>query len=369
MKKLLDFVGLPVFAGVIIAVALLFLFPQLRQPSFFQFNSQQQVEQQGPASYSRAVRIAAPGVVNISTSQKRNFRDHPLLNDPLFQQHNNIRNNSPLGSGVVASEDGYILTNYHVIESANEIQVQFFDGSTEYAELVGTDPKSDLAVLKVNKENLKPLQVRRSEEMQIGDVVLAIGNPWGVGQTVSQGIISATDRGLKQLSPYTYFFQTDAAVNPGNSGGAVIDAYGKLVGISTAILNNQNATGISFAIPADYAMYALDDIVQYGYVVRGWLGFGADRLSAAAAASGGLVSNDGIFVTSITPGSPAEQAGLQLGDYITSINDIPLSASNPAPEQATSRLRPGSLINIDFIRQGQAMKTVLQVGLLRPDED
>ncbi|GAA6150801.1 S1C family serine protease [Pseudoteredinibacter isoporae] len=368
MKKLLDFVGLPVFAGVIIALALLFLFPQLREPGFLHI-SQPTSEQQGPVSYSRAVRIAAPGVVNISTSQKRNFPDHPLLNNPLFQQYSDINNNNPLGSGVVASSDGYILTNYHVIDNAHEILVQFSDGSIEFAELVGTDPKSDLAVLKVPRENLKPLQARRSEEMQIGDVVLAIGNPWGVGQTVSQGIISATDRGLQQFSPYTYFFQTDAAVNPGNSGGALIDAYGNLVGISTAILNNSKATGISFAIPADYAMQALEDIVEYGYVVRGWLGFSADLISQDVARDLKLQTNEGIIVTQVSVNSPAEQAGLRAFDFITGINDIPLSVNNTNLNQYINRLRPGSQINIDFIRNGKAMSTILTVGLRRPDEE
>ncbi len=368
MKKLLDFVGLPIFAGIIIAIALLLVFPQLRQPGLL-FKSPQKTEQQGPASYSRAVRIAAPGVVNISTSQKRNFQNHPLLNNPLFQQYSDINNNNPLGSGVVASSDGYILTNFHVIDNANEILVQFSDGSIEFAELIGTDPKSDLAVLKVPRENLKPLQARRSGEMQIGDVVLAIGNPWGVGQTVSQGIISATDRGLQQFSPYTYFFQTDAAVNPGNSGGALIDAYGNLVGISTAILNNSKATGISFAIPADYAMQALEDIVEYGYVVRGWLGFSADLVSQDAVTAFKLQNNEGIIITHVAPNGPADQAGLRSYDFITGINDIPLSANNTNLNQYINHLRPGSQINIDFIRHGRAMSTLLTVGLRRPDEE
>lgn len=368
MKKLLDFVGLPVFAGVTIAAALLLLFPNLRQPSFFQ-DSSPSVDQQGPVSYSRAVRIAAPGVVNISTTQKRTFQNHPLLNNPLFQRYNGINNNNPLGSGVVASSDGYILTNFHVINNANEILVQFSDGSTEFAEVVGSDPKSDLAVLKVPRESLKPLRTRRSEEMQIGDAVLAIGNPWGVGQTVSQGIISATDRGLQQFSPYTYFFQTDAAVNPGNSGGALIDAHGNLVGISTAILNNSKATGISFAIPADYAMQALEDIVEYGYVVRGWLGFSADLVTPAAAKQFNLKNDEGIIVTQVSPGSPAQEAGLRELDFITGINDIPLAINNTNLQQYINRLRPGSQITIDFIRDGQEMSTILTVGLRRPDRD
>ncbi|MCV6614322.1 MAG: trypsin-like peptidase domain-containing protein, partial [Cellvibrionaceae bacterium] len=341
MRKLLDFIGWPITAGILIALLALTLFPQLRQRLPGQALLQQPPIQQQVVSYADAVRQAAPGVVNIYTTKKVQLKRSPLHNHPYFRRYQERRVNNSLGSGVIASSDGYILTNNHVIEGADTILVQLSDGRSTSATLVGTDPDSDLAVLKVEASGLTPPRLRSSSEIQVGDVVLAIGNPFGVGQTVSQGIISATGRGLVNLTSYTGFFQTDAAINPGNSGGALVDAYGNLIGISTAILNTSGASGISFAIPADYALKALQDITEYGVVVRGWLGFDANELTPALAKSFGLSHSDGFVITNVTTGAPAHQAGLQPGDVVTHIDNIALS-NGLAGMQRVTQTRPGT---------------------------
>lgn len=366
MKKLLEFIGWPVTTGILIALLALTLFPQLRQQSGWTgVVNTTPAEPQLVRSYASAVKKAAPGVVNIYTTKKLNANRTPLQNHPYYRRYHERQINNSLGSGVIATEDGYILTNHHVIEGADVIWIQFYDGRSTSAQLIGTDPESDLAVLKVDASGLQALSLTPTNETQVGDVVLAIGNPFGVGQTVSQGIISATGRGLESVNAYADFFQTDAAINPGNSGGALVDSRGNLVGISTAILNTNGASGISFAIPADYALQALQDITEYGVVIRGWLGFNADQLPPSLAKSFGLNSTDGVVVTNVARNGPAHQAGLLPGDVITRIDNIPLS-NGRASWQRISQTRPGTELQIDFVRQGQEMSTKVTVAL-RPD--
>lgn len=231
----------------------------------------------GVVSYSAAVKVAAPAVVNIYTTQKIKTVDHPLLNDPAFREFfgDQLQSDSgqnSLGSGVIVRSDGYILTNNHVIAQADQIVVGLIDGRTAVAKVIGTDPDTDLAVIKVDLQDLPVLPFKLSGN-EVGDVVLAIGNPFGVGQTVTQGIISALGRSDLSISTYEDFIQTDAAINPGNSGGALIDVAGNLIGINTAIFSQSGGSlGIGFAIPAEVCQHVLNSILQQGRVVRGWLG-------------------------------------------------------------------------------------------------
>jgi len=284
----------------------------------------------GVASYHAAVKVASPAVVNIYTTQK--VTDHPALDDPFlrrfFEFHGQAipereqEDATNLGSGVIVSSDGYILTNNHVIAKADEIVVALQDGQRIDATVVGTDPESDLAVLKIEREGLPVLPFKKTPSL-VGDVVLAIGNPFGVGQTVTQGIISATGRSGLGINTYEDFIQTDAAINPGNSGGALIDVAGNLVGINTAIFSRSGGSmGIGFAIPVALAQQVMTEIIQSGRVVRGWLGIevGPDAPMSEQAAAG-------VLVVGVQKRGPADIAGLQRNDRILAINQQPLSSA------------------------------------------
>jgi len=246
----------------------------------------------GVVSYADAVDLAAPAVVNIYTTKLITERANPLFNDPFFryffgdQLAPRQRLESSLGSGVIVSDNGYILTNNHVVEGADEIQVALRDGHSAEATIVGTDPESDLAVLKVNLESLPAITIGQSDEARVGDVVLAIGNPFGVGQTVTMGIISAMGRNTVGINTYENFIQTDAAINPGNSGGALINPYGQLIGINTAIFSKSGGyQGIGFAIPGKFAIEVMQQLIQHGRVIRGWLGIEVQDITPALAES------------------------------------------------------------------------------------
>ena len=324
----------------------------------------------GPVSYSDAVKQAAPAVVNIYTRKKVQRRTNPLLNDPAFQR---FFNNSPepsermqssLGSGVILSHEGHIITNYHVIEGADEIIVTLHDGRDADATIVGTDPESDLAVLKIDIAPVVAATLANSERVSVGDVVLAIGNPFGVGQTVTMGIISATDRNRVGLNTYEDYIQTDAAINPGNSGGALINAYGELVGINTAIFTQSGGSeGIGFAIPAATAHRTMSDIARYGSTIRGWLGIEVQEATPELLDSLRLPKAlTGLLVTGVFPKGPAEQAGLGAGDIILTING---QASTNAREAMNriAELRPGDAITIDYLRRGERKSTKAYAGL------
>ncbi|WP_417420993.1 Do family serine endopeptidase [Halomonas sp.] len=324
---------------------------------------------QGPASYSHAVNQAAPAVVNVYSSRIVERDQHPLMSDPFFQQFFNgddatthQRMLSSLGSGVIISHDGYVLTNHHVINGADEIQVALRDGRETLAEVIGTDPESDLAVLRINLEDLPVIEMADSEDVAVGDVALAIGNPFGVGQTVTMGIISATGRSHLGLNAYEDFIQTDAAINPGNSGGALVNPDGALVGINTAIFSRSGGSqGIGFAIPANLAHSILDELVTQGRVIRGWLGIEAQALSRELAASFGLRTPQGVIVAGVVSGGPADKAGLQPGDILLSVDGKTVLDARATMSNIAS-IEPGTSLPLTIVRSGERIDVTLEVG-------
>jgi len=284
--------------------------------------------QPAPAgSYRDAARAALPSVVHIYTTQQVRQQRHPLFDDPIFRHFfgdrpdGETQRNSGLGSGVIVSQNGYILTNYHVIEAADDIQVSLNDGKTYRARTVGSDPESDLAVLRIDAKDLPAITFGQVDNLRVGDVVLAIGNPFGVGQTVTMGIVSALGRSHLGINTFENFIQTDAAINPGNSGGALIDSVGNLVGINTAIYSRTGGNhGIGFAIPASSARSIMEQIIENGSVTRGWIGVEAQEITAELAESFGLPGTEGALVAGVVRGSPADKAGIRPGDVLLSID-------------------------------------------------
>jgi serine protease DegQ len=311
----------------------------------------------GPASYADAVARATPAVVNIYADKTVTERQIQIFPDPLLGGVAGPalkRREQSLGSGVIFTHDGYVLTNNHVIAGADDIQVMLHDGRVAHAKVIGTDPDTDLAVLKIDAGNLPTIQVD-PEPPRVGDVVLAIGNPFGIGQTVTMGIVSALQRQLS-LSPYEDFIQTDAAINSGNSGGALVNAAGQLVGINTAMLNRDvGAQGIGFAIPVRTAKRVLDQIVDHGHVVRGWLGVEIGNV-VVSADSGLPAAARGATVLDVYPGGPAAQAGLQTGDILLELGKQPITD----PFEFRTReaeLTPGSKIEVSGLRAGVPFHT------------
>lgn len=366
IKNAFLFVRWPITVGIIAALSLLLLFPQkfsviTGEASAHPPEEPQNRDWMGAISYSNAVEKASRGVVNIYTRKEVEQRINPLANDPVFRHFFNIsdtprqkRMQSALGSGVIVTTEGHILTNYHVINGADEIVVALEDGRNAKASVVGENRERDLAVLQIDLNNLQPVQVSENTP-HVGDVVLAIGNPFGVGQTVTQGIISATSSRNRDLniSAFENFIQTDAAIHPGSSGGALIDVYGKLIGINTANLSQTGSSGIGFAVPSDIAMQTLSDIVQFGRVVRGWLGVEAKRIRPRLAHESGLRASEGMVITSTTKGGPAEAAGLKRGDIIVGIKGNPIKDARDIV-QTIQESRPGDTVTIEFIREGDS---------------
>ncbi|MFV2061827.1 MAG: trypsin-like peptidase domain-containing protein, partial [Gammaproteobacteria bacterium] len=286
-------------------------------------------------SYAPAVKNAAPAVVNIQSTKVITERLHPLMNDPNFRQFFGGSIGEPrkrmefsLGSGVIISPQGYILTNHHVIKDADEILVALQDGRTTIATVIGTDPDTDLAVLHIKLDNIPAITLSKSHDIDVGDVVLAIGNPFGVGQTVTSGIVSATGRDMLGINTFENFIQTDAAINPGNSGGALINSYGELIGINTAIYSrNGGSQGIGFAIPLSLARNVLTQIIEFGHVKRGWLGVAIQDMNSELANSFGLKQVYGTIVNGIAKSGPADKAGIKPGNVITHINGIKIKNS------------------------------------------
>lgn len=323
---------------------------------------------QGPASYSSAVQKAAPAVVNVYSSRIVERDQHPLMSDPFFQQFfdgddtSHQRMLSSLGSGVIVSQDGYVLTNHHVIKGADQIQVALRDGRETLATVIGTDPESDLAVLRIPLDNLPSIKLSNSEDVAVGDVALAIGNPFGVGQTVTMGIISATGRSHLGLNAYEDFIQTDAAINPGNSGGALVNPDGALVGINTAIFSRSGGSqGIGFAIPANLAHGILDELVTQGRVIRGWLGIEAQALSRELAASFGLRTPQGMIVAGVIKDGPAARAGLQPGDVLLALDGEPILDARTTMSDI-AELTPGEPLALTIVRSGKEQRIELTVG-------
>jgi serine protease DegS len=315
----------------------------------------------GPVSYAQAVELAAPAVVNIYTTKVIQQRPNPLFEDPLFKRYFGDINRprahtqTSLGSGVILSDKGYVLTNNHVINEADEVLVALRDGRSAQAELVGTDPESDLAVLRISLPSLPIVTLSPDQPLRVGDVVLAIGNPFGVGQTVTQGIVSATGRNQLGINTLEDFVQTDAAINPGNSGGALINAYGQLVGINTAIYSRSGGSqGIGFAIPLSIAKKVMEEIIQYGHAVRGWLGIEPQDLTPRLAESFGLQNVTGVIVAGVLDGGPADQAGVQRGDIITDFGGQAIEDGQSALN-AISKTAPGTEVQINLIRNGKKL--------------
>ena len=315
----------------------------------------------GPVSYADAVDLAAPAVVNIHTAKIITRRVHPLLDDPVFQQFFGNRFSqtrkevqTSLGSGVLISRQGYLLTNNHVIDGADEIQVLLADGRSVQATVVGTDADTDLAVLHIDIENLPAIVIGNSRNLRVGDVAMAIGNPFGVGQTVTLGIISATGRDRLGINAYEEFIQTDAAINPGNSGGALINARGELVGINSAIYSKSGGSqGIGFAIPINLAKGVMTQIIEQGHVVRGWLGIEAQDLTPQLAESLDIPGVEGVLIAGVLRDGPADQAGLLPGDVVTTINGE-LTTDAREAMRIISRQKPDSTIELGGIRETQS---------------
>jgi len=320
-----------------------------------------------PHSFSSAVELSAPAVVNIYTRKTVIRHSHPLLNDPFARNFFGLSNTpresiqSGLGSGVIMNAEGYILTNKHVIHGADEILVELRDKRQSRAQVIGSDSETDLAVLKISLEKI-PYIKNISSDIAVGDIALAIGNPLGIGQTVTMGIISATGRSNLGLNTYENFIQTDAAINRGNSGGALIDSQGNLIGINSIIFSKSGGSdGIGLAIPAPLAEEVLQSIIQNGRVIRGWLGADFQKLSPELANYLKTQENNGVVIISILKNSPAEKAGIMVGDLILSIDGEVIINEQDALI-AIASVKPNELSSLRIIRQGQEITLNVKVG-------
>jgi len=320
------------------------------------------------ASYSDAVRKAVPAVVNIFTSKEIKTPRHPFLDDPLFRHFFGDRleeepqRAASLGSGVIVSPKGYILTNHHVVEAADEIEVALIDGKKLKARAVGSDPETDIAVLQVEGGPVPSITFGDADALRVGDVVLAIGNPFGVGQTVTMGIVSALGRSQLGINTFENFIQTDAAINPGNSGGALIDSAGNLVGINTAIYSRSGGSlGIGFAIPASSAKQVMEQIIQTGGVTRGWIGVEAREITLEMAESFRLGTTTGVLIEGVLRGGPAERAGLKAGDILIGIEGKPVKDPN-AMLNLVAALVPGKPASIRLRRDNRDVDVQVAVG-------
>jgi serine protease DegQ len=321
-------------------------------------------------SFRQAAQMAAPAVVSINVQQKSRGKSRKA--DPWFRFFEEPEDDAPsggMGSGVIVSPEGYILTNHHVIEGADAIEVNLNDGRTAMAKVIGTDPETDLALLKIELRQLPVIVLGRVESLQVGDAVLAIGNPFGVGQTVTSGIVSALGRKQLGINTFENFIQTDAAINPGNSGGALVDANGALMGINTAIYSRSGGNmGIGFAVPVSTATQILDSLIKEGKVTRGWIGVEPRPLNAELAESFGIAKDKstgelpkGVLINGVLQNSPAAKAGLQPGDLILKVagqgvGDVPDMLSRVA------ELKPGETAVIALQRHGQAMELRVTPG-------
>jgi serine protease DegS len=369
LRKLLSLFFTIFTAGLAGAVVVLFLAPEILQtePPAPQLNKPTAEislpRTSGPVSYADAVKKAAPSVVNVFTAKITTESQAMRFKDPLLQhlfgnilpEQTRQRLETSLGSGVIVTPDGYMLTNHHVIEGADEIKVVLADGQSVSVSVVGSDADSDVAVLKIDsKDKLPAIPFGQSSQQEVGDVVLAIGNPFGVGQTVTQGIISATGRSHLGISAFENFIQTDAAINPGNSGGALINANGDLIGINTAIFSQTGGSlGIGFAIPIDLAEGIMQQLITSGHVVRGWLGIQGQNVTDKLAEAFGLHNAEGILVTGVMENGPASQAGMRPGDVITQINQTKPKNSQELMQQIASQ-PPGTKLTVGGWRGSDA---------------
>lgn len=319
-------------------------------------------------SYAKAAKLATPAVVNIFTTKSvRVTPNHPLFNDPLFRrffgdQFSQQQQTSSLGSGVIVSADGLILTNHHVVESSDEIEVLLADGRRAKAKLVGTDPETDLAVLKVALRSLPIVAFGDDTQAQIGDVVLAIGNPFGVGQTVTMGIVSALGRNQLGINTFENFIQTDAAINPGNSGGALVDTQGRLLGINTAIYSrNGGSMGIGFAIPVSTVRAVMEQIVKTGGVTRGYIGVEPQDVTPELAEAFRLPRKDGAIIAGVMRAGPADRAGVRVGDILFEVDGKPVK-DTASMLNLIAQLKPGTSTRFRFLREGKQLDLNIVIG-------
>lgn len=309
-----------------------------------------------------------PAVVNISVQTRSAIEENPLFRDPFFRRFFNMpdqsaRQERSVGSGVIVdASKGYVVTNYHVIKDAQQVVVTLKDRRQFNAKLVGTDPGTDIALLKIDAKNLKALRLGDSDVLNVGDFVVAIGNPFGLGQTVTSGIVSALGRSGLDIEGYEDFIQTDASINPGNSGGALVNLKGELVGINTAIIGPSGGNvGIGFAVPSAMVKAVLDQIVRFGEVRRGRLGASSEDITFDLAASLGLSSTDGAIISGVEPGSPAEKAGIKARDVVTAVNGRPVR--NAIDLRNKIGLTPiGETVNLGLIRGGKALTAKVRIA-------
>ncbi|MBF0344652.1 MAG: DegQ family serine endoprotease [Nitrospirae bacterium] len=333
--------------------------------------------------FSRALtevtEVAKPAVVNISTHKTIDLKDNPMgrfFEDPLFKRffgddnqfHSPKKHESrALGSGVIVRDDGYILTNSHVVKDVDEIKV-ILNNKTEYkGKVIGTDSKSDLAVIKIDAKDLPTIKIGDSSRLMPGEIILAIGNPFGLNQTVTMGIVSAVGRSDVGIADYEDFIQIDAAINPGNSGGALVSTNGELVGINTAIFSTSGGyQGIGFAIPSNMAKSVMESLMKKGKVVRGWLGVNIQPLTPELSKSFGITEKNGVLIADVIEGGPADKAGVKRGDVIIKVNGKE-STSTRQLRNVVSSIEPGSNIDVTVIREGKELVLSVKVGEL-PDE-
>ncbi|MDH3763399.1 MAG: trypsin-like peptidase domain-containing protein [Gammaproteobacteria bacterium] len=364
--------------GLALAVLYLFAVSDRSKAEILAFLSGDSPQQQAIAvppsgaaifSYADAVASSASSVVTIYTSRMVKEKQHPLLDDPVFSQffgdqlerRQRSRSETNLGSGVMIGSEGYILTNQHVIDGADEILIALADGRGSQAVLIGEDRDTDIAILQVPMSGLAGIKIADSRSLRVGDVVLAIGNPLNVGQTVTMGIVSATGRNRIGLNTFENFIQTDAAINPGNSGGALVNARGELIGINTAIFSQTvGAQGIGFAIPISLALDIMRQIIEHGEVSRGWLGVEGTELSARAAQSTGNPGIRGALIVGVFINSPADMAGIRAGDIVVGVNGNPVLGIRDLLDQITLH-KPGERIAVTIYRGTQKLIIEMKV--------
>jgi serine protease DegS len=373
LGQLFSFLLQSIAVGLAIAFIIVYFFPGLLPDGASSFASGKITvpadPHQGPVSYQHAVSAAAPSVVNVYATTVRERKPHPLFQDPLFRRFfgkptPETRRDYSLGSGVLIGNQGYVLTNAHVVKGADEILITLTDGRQTFANITGMDEETDLAVLQINLDKLPVLAIGDSNAVKVGDVTLAIGNPYDFGQTVTQGIVSATQRKRLGITTFVDFIQTDADINPGNSGGALINATGKLIGINTAIISSSGGSqGIGLAIPIHLAIDIMRQLIEQGHVVRGYLGVEAQFLPQDVADAAGLTQG-GVLIAAILQGGPADAAGIMPGDILLEIDNQQLAN----PQQAIdliSQYKPETAINIRLLH-GWQEKTLTAIVTQRP---
>jgi serine protease DegQ len=327
------------------------------------------------SSYAEGARHAMPAVVNVFSSKDGTRPNDPRANDPLFRyffgdrgrgKQQQAPSSSNLGSGVIVSSEGYILTNQHVVDGADEIEVALADGRKTSAKVIGSDPDTDLAVLKINLTNLPTITLGRIENAAVGDVVLAIGNPFGVGQTVTMGIISALGRNHLGINTFENFIQTDAAINPGNSGGALVDTQGNLLGINTAIYSRSGGSlGIGFAIPVSTARSVLESIITTGTVTRGWIGVEPQDVTPEIAESFNIQQKSGAIVAGVLQNGPADKAGIKPGDILVAVNGEEITDTTKLLN-VIAMIKPGTGAKVHLVRRGHEQDLTVVIGKRPP---